>query len=247
MEIVNKIINLRTAQEKHQERVKKNNYYKRKNDEDWQIINKRNEYYKFLLRCIQMYYVKISNCDSDINMNEINDKYDFNIFNVNVIEEIKEFLQLNNIGKIINENRIICEHCEYTNIEIKFDCSFDEFFKAFYNEIQYMEYYETNKEEAQKKYRKFLERDKQIYGKYIWNHQEEIIHLLPNANNNSIPANQVYRVIKMLEDNNYEKYGIDKLKYIVADLYKLGFTTEKVMEFTGLSEEYVEKHKQLGR
>ena len=247
MEIVNKIINLRTVQENHKHEVEKYNYYKRINDEDRKIINQRNEYYIFLLQCIKTCYIKITECDLDYDVDKIFDVYDFKISNDDVIKKIKEFLQLNDIGKIDSENRVIGEHSDYTNINIKFDCSFEDFFKAFYNEIQYMEYYETTKEDAQKKYNEFLERDEQRYRKYIWNHQEEIIQLLPNANNNSIPANQVYRVIKMLEDHNYGKYGIDKLKYIVADLYKLGFSTEKIMEFTKLSEESVEKHKQLGR
>ena len=247
MEIVNKIINLRNAQENHKKEVKKYNYYKRINDEDRKIINQRNEYYRFLLQCVKTCYVKISECDLDYDVDKIFDVYDFDIYNDNVIKEIKKFLELTNIGKIYNENHVINEHYEFTRVNIKFDCSFEDFFKAFYNEIQYMEYYETNKEDAQKKYNEFLERDEQRYRKYIWNHQEEIIRLLPNANSNSIPANQVYRVIKMLDENNYEKYGIDKLNYIVADLYKLGFATEKIMEFTKLSEESVEKHKKLGR
>ena len=247
MEIVNKIPNLKEAQEKHQKDVEQYNYYKRIADEDWQIISKRNEYYKFLLQCIQICYDKIINCDLKSDANTINYTYALDIYNADVVKDIKEFLQLNNIGKIDNENRVIDEHCEYTHIKIKFACSFEDFFKAFYNEIQYMEYYETTKEEAQKKYREFFERDEQRYNKYIWNHQEEINYLLPKANDPTIPANQVYRVIKMLEEHNYEKYGLDKLKYISEDLYKLGFATEKIMEFTGLSREAVEKHKQNGR
>ena len=247
MKIVNKIPNLKEAQEKHKKDVEKYNYYKRIADEDWQIISKRNEYYKFLLQCIQMCYDFIAKSDLNSDVNTINCIHILDIYNADVIKEIKEFLQLNNIGKIDNEHRIIDEHCECTRVKIKFTCSFEDFFKAFYNEIQYMEYYETTKEEAQKKYREFFERDEQRYNKYIWNHQEEINYLLPKANDPTIPANQVYRVIKMLEEHNYEKYGLDKLKYISEDLYKLGFATEKIMEFTGLSREAVEKHKQNGR
>lgn len=247
MEKVDKIINLRTTQENMKKELEKYSYYKKINDEDKQIINRRNEYYKFLLRCIQFCNNDISIYSLNTSVYTINSTYEFNILNSAVIDDIYEFLKLNNIGKVTFEYHIIEEHCEYTKIKIKFACSFEDFFKAFYNEIQYMEYYETNKEDAQKKYNEFLERDEQRYRKYIWNHQEEIIRLLPNANSNSIPANQVYRVIKMLDENNYEKYGIDKLKYIVADLYKLGFATEKIMEFTKLSEESVEKHKKLGR
>ena len=247
MVIVNKIPNLKEAQEKHQKDVEKYNYYKRIVDEDWQIICQRDEYYKFLLKCIQMCYDHIAKSDLKSDINTINYNHILDIYNDGVDKKIKEFLQLNNIGKIIDEEHFIDEHCEYTIINIKFDCSFEDFFKAFYNEIQFMEYYEINKEEARKKYNEFLERDEKRYRKYISSHQEEINYLLPHANDPKIPANQVYRVIKMLEDHNYGKYGIDKLKYIVADLYKLGFSTEKIMEFTKLKEESVEKHKQLGR
>lgn len=158
MEIVDKIINLRTIQENHNREAEQYNYYKKINDEDWQIINRRNEYYKFLLQCVQTCCKNISESGINKNVDEINDTYDFNIFNADVIEEIKEFLQLNNIGKIINENRIICEHCEYTNIEIKFACSFEKFFNAFYNEIQFIEYYEITALEAQKRQQEFINR-----------------------------------------------------------------------------------------
>ena len=95
MEIVDKIINLRTVQENHNREAEKYNYYKKINDEDWKIINRRNEYYKFLLQCVQTCYKNISESDINKNVDEINDTYDFNIFNTDVIEEIKEFLQLN--------------------------------------------------------------------------------------------------------------------------------------------------------
>ena len=244
MEIVNKIPDLRTSLENKKKELEMYEYYKTINDADRQIINRRNEYYKFLLRCIQFCSNNISIYSLNTSVYTINSTYEFNISNSAVIDDIYEFLKLNNIGKVTFEYHIIEEHCEYTKIKIKFACSFENFFKAFYNEIQYMEYYETNKEEAQKKYREFFERDEQRYREYINNHQEEIIYVLSKVKDPNIPANQVYRVIKMLDENDYSTV---KLKYIVADLYKLGFTTEKIMEFTRLSREAVEKHKQNGR
>ena len=245
MEIVDKIPDLRTTQEKYKKIVEKYNYYKKNNDEDRQIINQRNEYYKFLLRCILLCNEYL--CDLDTSVYTINNTYEFDIANIDVVKEIKEFLQLNNIGKVTDENHIIEEHCEYTKIEIKFACSFEDFFKAFYNEIQYMEYYETTKEEAQKKYREFWERDEQRYREYINNHQEEIIYVLSNVKDPNIPANQVYRVIKMLEDNKNRHYCIANVEYVMEDLYKLGFTIEKIAQFTDYDEKTVEKLKQKVR
>ena len=245
MKIVSKIPNLKSAYENDYDKYV---YYQKINKEDGKIISQREEYYNFLLNCINKYYNemwKIPKLSDSV--------YFVNTKDIEFINMIREFLEFYDIGFIDScveridkfDNKYFDN--KYINIEIKFTCSFEKFFNALYNEIQYMEYYETTKEEAQKKYQEFFERDEQRYRKYINNHQEEINYSLPNANNNSIPANQVYRVIKMLEDNNYGKYGIDKLNYIIADLYKLGFTTEKIMEFTELSEESVEKFKQLGR
>ena len=254
MKIVDKIPNLRTTQENikkelenQKKELEKHNYYKKINDEDRQIINRRNEYYKFLLHCIQLCNENISRYDLNNSVYAINFTYTFEIFNADVVKEIKEFLQLNNIGEITEENHINEEHCEYTKIEIKFACSFEDFFKAFYSEIQYMEYYETTKEEAQKKYREFFERDEQRYREYINNHQEEIIHVLSKVKDPNIPANQVYRVIKMLEDNKNRHYCIANVEYVMEDLYKLGFTIEKIAQFTGYDEKTVEKLKQNGR
>ena len=188
MEIVSEIPNLKTAQENHNREAEKYNYYRKINDEDWQIINRRNEYYKFLLQCVQTCYKNISESDINKNIDKINDKYDFNIFNADVIEEIKEFLQLNNIGKIINENFIICEHCEYTSIEIKFDCSFDEFFNAFYGEIQFIEYYEITALEAQKKQQEFINRWANKSPEQIYNELSEDT-LLGELNNSGNPTN----------------------------------------------------------
>ena len=44
MEIVDKIPNLRTSLENKKKELEMYEYYKKITDEDWQIINRRNEY-----------------------------------------------------------------------------------------------------------------------------------------------------------------------------------------------------------
>ncbi len=240
MKIVSKIPNLKSAYEND---YGKYVYYQKINNEDGKIISQREEYYNFLLNCINKYYKemwKIPKLSDSV--------YFVNTKDIEFINMIREFLKFYDIGFIDGcEERIDKFDNKYINIEIKFTCSFEDFFKAFYNEIQYMEYYEITKEEAQKKYKEFLERDEQRYREYINNHQEEIIHVLSKVKDPNIPANQVYRVIKMLEDNKNKNYCIANVEYVMADLYKLGFTIEKIAQFTGYDEKTVEKLKQNGR
>ena len=80
MEIVDKIINLRTTQENMKKELEKYRYYKKINEEDEQIINRRNEYYKFLLRCIRFCNENISIYSLNTSVYTINSTYEFNIY-----------------------------------------------------------------------------------------------------------------------------------------------------------------------
>ena len=85
MEIVDKIINLRTSLENKKKELEMYEYYKKITDEDWQIINRRNEYYKFLLHCIQLCNENISRCDLNNSVYATNFTYTFEIFNADVV------------------------------------------------------------------------------------------------------------------------------------------------------------------
>ena len=250
-----KLPNLRTAYESKEEDINKYNKYKEINDLEGEYIYYRKGYYKFLLdllKSINDFYLKPY--DGKFSVKNISMSREYDIFDQKLVPYIESFLSSWKIGEI-NLIEKIMESKHRPNIGIykyliHLKCSFEEFFKAIYGEIQFMEYYEKSPFEASQELESIYERDIDRYGEYIHNNLGNLRNVLPNMTDKVfVPYGQLYRVMKALESQGYFKQDgiIINMADIFTILTNLGFTKEKIVAFTGCSEELVNEFVNNGK
>lgn len=208
---------------------------------DADYAHERNEYRRFLdelLKNWNNYYKKYKNTKET-------DYFSFFTYRYNeVFQYIDNFLRSYNLGDIEKNDNITYEDGRQKLI-IKFNCTTKELISAIYQEIQMLEYYNKTSDTIKKEYQEFLFRDKERYAKIIPYQNLSYLYnwgYIYSKIVDQIPANVLYRVVKLIEDNNLfikdELNNIDIEKYIKA-LLNIGLTPEMIKFITNFEEEFL--------
>ena len=140
-----KLPNLRTAYENRQEDIEIYNYYKKIVEEEKEYKILREEYYAFLINLLKDINSSLRMTYRGGDTGEvINISRTLSTNYLGVINYIEKFLTSNNIGKIFSITQNPKDTSKYDYIVV-IKCNFEDFFKAIYGEIQFMEYYEEDK------------------------------------------------------------------------------------------------------
>ena len=207
---------------------------------DTNYLIERNEYKRFLEELIKhwnSYYYKFKNTKEK-------DYFNFNTYRYDEIYPyISNFLTSYNLGNIKESDTVNFEDGG-KKIIIEFHCTTKELVSAIYQELQMLDYYKKSVDSVKKDYQEFLDRDKDRYAKLI--PYENLCFLynsgyISKKNLDVIPANILYRVVKLIEENNLfitdELNNIDIENYIQA-LLNIGLTPEMIKFITNFEEEY---------
>ena len=207
---------------------------------DTNYLIERNEYKRFLEELINhwnSYYYQFKNTKENAYFNFNTYRYD------EIYPYISNFLTSYNLGNIKEADTVNLEDGG-KKIIIEFHCTTKELVSAIYQELQMLDYYKKSVDSVKKDYQEFLDRDKDRYAKLI--PYENLCFLynsgyISKKNLDMIPANILYRVVKLIEKNNLfitnELNNIDIENYIQA-LLNIGLTPEMIKFITNFEEEY---------